>query len=53
MLIPSVTPLMNSAASETQKIVDSPNTIMLTPKPGDADRAGSRRRGDSAAGGSR
>ena len=33
MLIPSVTPLKNSATIESQKLVDSPNTIMLTPKP--------------------
>ena len=33
MLMPSVTPLMNRAASEITKLVDSPNTSMLTPKP--------------------
>ena len=40
MLTPSVTPLQNSATIESQKIVDSPKTIMLTPKPGHADQQG-------------
>ena len=50
MLTPSVTPLTNRAASETAKAVESPNTIMLSPKPatqisrfGPAWRLGGRR----------
>ena len=33
MLSPSVTPLKNSAAIDRAKVVDRPNTIMLTPNP--------------------
>ena len=33
MLMPSVTPLMNRAAIDSQKLVDNPKTIMLTPNP--------------------
>ena len=33
MLRPSVTPLKNSAIQDTMNVVDSPNTIIETPKP--------------------
>ena len=52
MLIPSVTPAKNSATSDTAKIVDAPNTIMLTPKPATRS-AGSGRHGGPAGGVSR